>query len=185
MPATASFDSNLLSKLLTAAWASLDSDRDVAKACIQRATELLRVWRKEADGGTPLAPRGGLATWQETRVAAYVEKNIDRNIHVPDLAQIARLSTGHFFRAFRESFGESPRAYVTRRRILRSQALMMSSRAPLAQIALECGMCDQAHFTRVFHRLIGVNPGRWRRRFADEEPDEASDIECHELADVS
>jgi AraC-like DNA-binding protein len=26
-------------------------------------------------------------------------------------------------------------------------------------------MCDQAHLTRVFRRIVGVNPGVWRRQF--------------------
>jgi len=34
--------------------------------------------------------------------------------------------------------------------------------AVLSQIALECGMCDQAHFTRVLRKIAGVNPAAWR-----------------------
>ena len=77
-----------------------------------------------------------------------------------------RLSTGHFFRAFRKSFGEAPLAYVARRRIQRSQELMLGSRATLAQIALDCGMFDQPHFTRVFRRIVGLNPSVWRHEFS-------------------
>ena len=42
---------------------------------------------------------------------------------------------------------------------------MLASRLPLSQVALECGMCDQPHFCRVFRRIVGVNPGAWRRQF--------------------
>jgi AraC-like DNA-binding protein len=42
---------------------------------------------------------------------------------------------------------------------------MLSSGAPLSQIALDCGLCDQAHFTRVFRRIVGMNPSIWRREF--------------------
>jgi AraC family transcriptional regulator len=164
--ATCSFDSNMLSKLLAAACASLDSDTDAARACIQRAVEFLRV------SGTvgfvpPAVPgvvRGGLALWQRKRVVAYVQDNVSTDIRVAHLAGVVGLSTGHFFRAFRESFGESPLVYVTRQRIRHSQQLMLRSRAPLSQIALDCGMCDQPHFNRVFRRVIGVSPGLWRRQ---------------------
>jgi len=57
-------------------------------------------------------------------------------------------------------------AYVAKRRIVLAQELMRTSRVSLSQIALACGMCDQPHFTRVFHKIVGVSPGVWRRQFA-------------------
>jgi AraC family transcriptional regulator len=99
-------------------------------------------------------------------VATYIESNICSKIRVADLAALVQLSSGHFFRTFRMSFGATPLAYVMRQRILRAQALMASSREPLSQIALDCGMCDQAHFSRTFRRIIGVKPNVWRRQIA-------------------
>jgi AraC family transcriptional regulator len=110
--------------------------------------------------------RGGLARWQQKRVVEYVESNIGSNIRVIDLARVVRLSKGYFFRAFRKSFGEPPIAYVLKRRVVLGQELMRNSRTSLSEIALACGMCDQPHFTRVFHRIVGVSPGQWRRQFA-------------------
>jgi AraC family transcriptional regulator len=110
--------------------------------------------------------RGGLAAWQVKRVAAFVEANIGKNFRVGDLARIAQLSTDRFFRAFKESFGETPLGYVTRQRVRHAQAIMLSSRDPLVKIALDCGMCDQSHFNRVFRRVVGVNPAAWRRQFS-------------------
>jgi AraC family transcriptional regulator len=163
-----SLDVVRLSRLIEAASASLDGDRETAKGYMLRAAELLRGLR-EARGTAPTAfscARTGLATWQRKRVVAYVEANIGANIRAADLARAARLSKGHFFRAFRESFGEPPMAYVVKRRVVLGQELMRKSRAPLSQIALACGMCDQPHFTRLFHRIVGVSPGLWRRQFA-------------------
>jgi AraC family transcriptional regulator len=159
---------NTVSELLAAATASLDTDRGVARACIQRAAELLQSSRlqdhKPAKGSSP--GRSSLAPWQRQRLAAYVEANLGSCIRATDLARVAKLSAGHFFRVFRDSFGEPPLVYVTRRRMRRCQELMLSCAAPLSQIALECGMSDQSHLTRVFRRIVGVNPGVWRRQFA-------------------
>jgi transcriptional regulator GlxA family with amidase domain len=161
-------DSEAVSRLLAAATATLDTDRDAAKACIQRVAELLR--RILGDSSRQVqnssAARGGLALWQQQRVAAYVAANLGSCIRAADLAHVAGLSTGHFFRAFRDSFGEPPLAYVTRQRVRHCQELMLNSQASLCEIALDCGMCDQAHLTRVFRRIVGVNPGLWRRQFA-------------------
>jgi AraC family transcriptional regulator len=155
-----------LSKLISVAAATLDSDRATARACIERAAELLSVTDevRHAPVAIAVAIRGGLARWQQKNVEEYIAANIGSTIRVRDLASVARLSVGHFFRAFRESFGEPPFAHIARQRIQRAQSLMLSSRASLSQIAFECGMCDQAHFTRVFRRIVGINPGVWRRQ---------------------
>ena len=158
-----SLGSEALAELISLAAATLDSDRATAKTCIERAAELLSVTDGERPVPAAAAIRGGLAPWQKRNVAAYVAANICSTIRVGDLARVARLSVGHFFRAFRESFGEPPFAYIARQRIELAQSLMLSSRAPLSQIALDCGMCDQAHFTRVFRRIVGINPSVWRR----------------------
>ena len=164
--ATCSCASELVSKLLAAATATLDTDRVAAKACIQRAADLVRrsCIRESKQVSGSLAARGGLALWQKRRVTAHIAANLSSCIRAADLAHAAGLSTGHFFRAFRESFGEPPLAYVTRERIRRCQELLLSSRASLSEIALDCGMCDQPHLTRVFRRIVGVNPGAWRRQ---------------------
>jgi AraC family transcriptional regulator len=162
-------DRRMLTRLLVAASATLESDLAAAKACLQQATEILHGRRTAHAQHVPRSwvVTGGLASWQERRIEEYVEANIGAHIRVVDLAQVVRLSVGHFFRAFRQSFGESPLVYVARRRIRHSQSLILRSAAPLSQIALECGMSDQAHFTRVFRRVVGMNPGAWRRQFAD------------------
>jgi AraC family transcriptional regulator len=110
--------------------------------------------------------RGGLAAARVERVTAFVEANIGESFRVGDLARVARLSTGHFSRAFKESFGETPLGYVNRRRVRHAQVIMLGSRDPLAKIALDCGMCDQSHLTRVFRRIVGINPAAWRRQFS-------------------
>ena len=163
-PAPHSLGREDVSKLISAAAATLDNDRASAKACLQRAVELLSVTGE----GRPVqaAIRGGLAPWQKRNVTAYVAANLGSTIRVGDLARIARLSLGHFFRAYRESFGEPPLAHIARLRIQRAQSLMVRSEASLSQIALDCGMHDQSHFTRVFRRIVGTNPGIWRRQFS-------------------
>ena len=159
--------SDILASLLATATGALHTDRVVTQRCILRAATLL---------GIDLGPRGdataqrsdrqgGLASWQTRRLRSYIEDRLDSTIRADDLAGLVQLSTSHFFRAFRRTFGESPVAYVMQRRMLRAQELMSKSRVSLTQIALECGMCDQAHFSRTFRRIVGMNPSAWRRQF--------------------
>jgi AraC family transcriptional regulator len=157
-----------LVRLLAAATATFDSDRDRAKACVQQAAELLRVSLREGYLWDESSSRGGLAPWQAKRVVAYIESNINLSFRVADLAGIVQLSISQFFRAFKESFGQPPFAYIKVRRIRHAQVIMLNTRKPLSQVALDCGMCDQAHFTRVFRKVVGISPSLWRRQFQSE-----------------
>jgi AraC family transcriptional regulator len=104
------------------------------------------------------------------KVTSHIEGNLDSPIKSEELATIARLNPCHFSRAFRNSFGRSPLEYVIRRRMERAQGLMLSTNAPLSQIALDCGMADQAHFSRMFHRVVGESPRVWRRARVSPQP---------------
>jgi len=158
--------SHILASLLETATVALNTDRRVTQRCIRRAAALL---------GIDLSPRGdataersylqgGLAPWQARRLRSYIEEKLDSTIRAGDLAGLVRLSTSYFFRAFRNTFGETPVAYIMKRRMRRAQELMLKSRVSLSQVALECGMCDQAHFSRTFRRIVGTNPTVWRRQ---------------------
>ena len=162
-------ENEALVRLLAAATATFDSDRDRAKACVQQAEELLRLSMERAGHlRSECSSRGGLALWQAKRVAAYIDSNISLSFRVSDLAGIVQLSISHFSRAFKESFGETPLAYVKVRRMRHAQRIMLSTRETLSQIALDCGMCDQAHFTRVFRKIVGISPSLWRRQLQSE-----------------
>jgi AraC family transcriptional regulator len=134
-----------------------------------QAAEFLRVsLEREGYLRNGSSSRGGLAPFQAKRVAAYIESNIFLNLRVADLAGIVQLSIGHFSRAFKESFGRPPLAYVKVRRIRHAQIIMLNTREPLSRVALDCGMCDQAHFNRVFRKVVGISPSVWRRQFQSE-----------------
>jgi len=161
--------SALVAVLTEAAHRARGGDRDAATAHIAQAVELLV--RKPIFGPrTPPISVGQrqvtatlLPAWQARRLIAHVNTNFARRICVAELAALLGLSTTHFARAFKHTFGVSPHAYLVRRRIENAQELMLTTNEPLSSIALSCGMCDQAHLTRCFKRIVGQTPYAWRR----------------------
>lgn len=153
-----------IGQLLLSVRRALTDKRGSPDARLKRARAILER-TAERQGPTGEVTVGGLAPWQARKVAAYVAANLDRRIVNDDLAAIARLTTCHFARAFRNSFGVPPHEYVIQRRIERAKALMLSTSAPLSAIALECGLADQGHFSRLFLKVVGENPRSWRREF--------------------
>ncbi len=57
--------------------------------------------------------------------------------------------------------------FLRRARVEEAARRLAEGAAPLAQIALECGFCDQSHLSRTFKRLMGLTPGAWRRASRD------------------
>ena len=153
---------NSVAKLLETARRELECDREAAKASLATASHILQVEIERCSGAND-ATRGGLAAWQILRVQAYIDSNLHRTIHIRDLSAVARRSPGHFSRKFKLAVGDSPHAYVVRRRLERASHLMMTSAASLSEIALSVGFSDQAHLCRLFRQAFGKSPANWRR----------------------
>ena len=160
----------IAAQLAEAACKARDGDREATRAHIAHAVALLS--GNESPGPSGMAvktnlethvARGGIPAWQMRRVFAHVEANLCRTIQIRDLARLLDFSPSHFCRAFKCTYGVPPRDYVLRRRIEVAQALMLTTSEPLSSIAFSCGMYDQAHFTRAFHRVVGETPYTWRR----------------------
>lgn len=114
--------------------------------------------------GEPQVTRGGLAPWQLRRVCDAMEAQIDADIGLDMLAEIAGCSQSHFSRAFKQSAGMSPFRWLLERRIDRAKALLSDPRQGLAEIALAVGFAAQPQFTTAFRRATGTTPGHWRRQ---------------------
>jgi AraC family transcriptional regulator len=161
-----------VAELFNAVSSALQEQWDTAQESVQRASTILKIEPpfsyscapiSAKQNGSTLRIRGGLAPWQIRQVTTYIEGHLDKTVRTKDLAALVKLSSFHFCRAFRESFNDSPHGYLMRRRVERAQGLMLTTSAPLGQIAAECGLADQAHFNKLFRRFVGDSPGAWRR----------------------
>ena len=151
----------VMEQLLAAVSAALEAPPSDRRSPVQRTLQALK---GALDSSTVARSRpGGLAVWQQRKVSQAIEGELSAGISTARLAAIARLSASHFTRAFKSSFGRSPHAYVTWRRVERAKSMMLATRESLCQISLECGFSDQAHLSRVFRRAVGQSPSLWRR----------------------
>ena len=153
----------------------LESDCQGARRCLNDALALLGPEPEEESTEDPVAggvfEPGGLARWQARRALTYIDTHLESRLDVPLLAKLVSFSKSHFSRAFKQSVGCSPMAYVSARRIERAKLMMISTRERLSDIALACGFADQSHLNRYFRRIVGITPGVWRRHWATPSPE--------------
>src|SRR6202165_1621503 len=109
------------------------------------------------------ANRGGLAPWQQKRVAAYIEERVANDIPLATLAELVQLSPYHFCRSFKRSFGMPPHRYHEIRRIERAKQLLADRELSVTTIALDVGFSQTSGFSAAFHRLTGQTPSCYRR----------------------
>jgi transcriptional regulator GlxA family with amidase domain len=80
------------------------------------------------------------------------------------LASLARLSPFYFLRVFRKVTGQSPAQYVMITRLRAAANDLLTTRAPVAEIALKTGFNDISHFNASFRSVFGRSPTHWRIR---------------------
>ncbi|WLI10493.1 MULTISPECIES: helix-turn-helix domain-containing protein [Pseudomonas] len=107
---------------------------------------------------------GGLSPWRENLVKQLILDHLGDTLEVTELARACALSRSHFSRAFKCSTGVSPQDWIRQQRIARAKQLIRNTDLTLTQISLECGFCDQAHFSHIFTRSEGITPFAWRCR---------------------
>jgi AraC family transcriptional regulator len=108
------------------------------------------------------AHRGGLSPSQKRRTLELLELHLAGDLRLARLAAECGLSSSHFSRCFRKSFGVSVHQFVIQKRVERARDLLLRSRSTLAEIAIEAGFSDQAAFSRTFSVVMGIPPARWK-----------------------
>jgi AraC-like DNA-binding protein len=157
--------------LLDEAVRQLQTSDEVAHGTILEATSFLRK-QVDSEPAQGLPDRGGrLLAWQARKVRDHIDSHLTGPVPVADLCVLIGRSKAHFSRSFKRTFGESPHAFVIRRRLELAARYMLQTDAPLSDIALRCGFIDQAHLSKQFRQSTGQTPAAWRRarrRFLEE-----------------
>jgi len=109
-------------------------------------------------------PRETLTPLQRCKAIEILEARISDDITLAELGSEFDLSMAHFARAFKNSVGETPHVWLTRRRIERARQLLTHTNLLLPEIALECGFSHRIGLSRAFARITGVTPSEWRRK---------------------
>lgn len=96
------------------------------------------------------------------RVLDHVAQRFGQSIQVEDLAREAALSPSHFAQLFKRTLGMSPMQFVMTYRVEQAKKKLAQRDVPLIDVAMSCGFADQAHFSRIFKRIEGTTPSRYR-----------------------
>ncbi|CAI8841844.1 AraC family transcriptional regulator [Pseudomonas sp. IT-P253] len=95
------------------------------------------------------------------RAAEYIRDHCTHLLKLEDICEAAQLSPSYLIRAFKQRYGMTPHAFLVNRRIQFAQDQLRSGKL-IADVALEAGFADQAHFQRAFKQHLAATPGQYR-----------------------
>ena len=94
----------------------------------------------------------------------YMEKNLNRELCLEELATVAGYSSSHYSTIFKEKTGEAPITYFINMKMhLAAEYLSLSSKS-IKEISWLLGYSSQYYFSRLFKTHIGISPSEYREQ---------------------
>ncbi|MBC3383099.1 AraC family transcriptional regulator [Pseudomonas sp. SWRI179] len=95
------------------------------------------------------------------RAAQFIHDHCSEALKLEDICTAAQLSPSYLSRAFKRHYGMTPHAFLVNRRIQFARRQLREGKL-IADVALDCGFADQAHFQRAFKQHLAATPGQYR-----------------------
>jgi AraC family transcriptional regulator len=157
----------ITSRLLLTAADALESNEALDTLFRHQLTDLLATRVLSAHTGSPTTIQpvvGGLAPKTLLRAIERLRSDSDADVSLTALASEAGLSRFHFCRAFKESTGLSPHAWLRQHRLEQAMNMLRDTDESVVSISVALGYSSQTAFAAAFRKLTGETPSNWRRR---------------------
>ncbi len=92
----------------------------------------------------------------------YIKKHYNQKISLKEVADYVLLSPSYFSKIFKTEMETNFSQYLNKVRVEQSKVLLLNNRISLVDVALMTGFEDQSYFTKVFKKLTGISPGKFR-----------------------
>ena len=102
---------------------------------------------------------------QVEQAVDVIRRHFGDKLKADEIATKVGFSSRQLHRRFLEVFGMNVRDFIARTRINEASERLKSSDDSLAEIAVDCGFCDQSAFTAQFRKITGMTPARFRKRY--------------------
>ena len=157
----------ITSRLLLSAADVMEGSAALDALFRQQMTDLLATRLLAAHAGSPVVIQpvtGGLPPKVLLRAIERLRSDVDADVSLAALAADAGLSRFHFCRAFKESTGLSPHAWLRQHRLEQAMRMLRDTDESVASIAAALGYASQTAFAAAFRKMTGETPSDWRRR---------------------
>lgn len=92
----------------------------------------------------------------------YIRNNYHKDINLEEVAAQVGLHPVNLSKMFKKETGKKYTDYLNEVRIEASKNLLLRDDLPLVQVAFSVGFNDQSYFSKIFKKIEGVSPNKWR-----------------------
>jgi AraC-like DNA-binding protein len=96
------------------------------------------------------------------RARDVADRDFGQKLTLDEMARAAHLSKFHFARAFGAAYGETPRVYLSRRRIERAKDMLRAANLTVTEVCMLVGFESLGSFSSRFRELVGCTPTQYR-----------------------
>lgn len=96
----------------------------------------------------------------------HADQHFAEPLDLEQLAAVARLSKFHFHRLFSATYGCTPAAYVSERRVERAQDLLRATNLSVTEVCHAVGFSSLGSFSARFREIVGETPSQFQARYA-------------------
>lgn len=137
---------------------TLVSDAHCDALCAKLIFTLLENRSQETEK-SPVITHRGLG-----RLIYQIHSHYHDEWDIEKFMQYCQVSKSQLFRLFQETFNQSPLKWLKNYRLSQARRLLVETDDTISKIAGQVGYNDPLHFSRDFHRAVGVSPSEFRRQ---------------------
>ncbi len=100
------------------------------------------------------------------RARDHIDRHYAQPLDLESLAAVAGISRYHFQRLFTATYGASPAAHLSLRRVERAQDLLRATNLTVTEVCHAVGFSSLGSFSSRFRQLVGETPSAFQRRWA-------------------
>ena len=101
-------------------------------------------------------------------IISHIRSNLYENQDIDQLAKLACMSKDHFIRIFKKETGDTPNAYITKKKMEAAELLLITSDEPIKNVAIKLGYDDCSYFNKTFKKYSGITPQQYRMAHKDD-----------------
>lgn len=98
-----------------------------------------------------------------SEIAKYLNENFAEDINLQKVSEYFYISPNYLCRIFREVTGFTLIEYLNQIRIKQAQFLLRNDNKNISQVFEACGFGTMTHFERIFKRITGYSPLKYRK----------------------
>lgn len=128
---------------------------------------LARMWllllRRHLNGSQPAQPHSQKDMTSVQKILSYLNRNYGEHITIDLVSKAVSFSGSECCRIFKRVTGETIFSYLQAYRVSKAAELLENTDMPISQIAYETGFCSTSYFIKIFQRIVGCTPLKYRK----------------------